>query len=214
MPRALGALIRPLRLRYVRAAFRRPGRPAGRGDQPAGVRPVEGRPGIGLAARRDVAVADQAVGRQHRVGSAEGRDNPRERPVLQGVVRYRVGAFELDANREVVAGGAALPARLARVPGPLAEFHILGDAAVAADAKMRGDALTFDLGKVRMRARGQVVGEQPVDPRAAELARRQADAVYHDQIRRHARRSRIAVRRGDLARARQDSASGVDLHAR
>ena len=47
---------------------------------------------------------------------------------------------------------------------------------------MRGDALARDLGKVGMRIGRQRIGEQPVDPRTAELSRRQADAVHDDEI--------------------------------
>ncbi len=54
----------------------------------------------------------------------------------------------------------------------------------AAPARCADTRRSRHLLEVRMRVRRQRVGEERVDPRAAELARRQADAVHDDQVRR------------------------------
>ena len=63
---------------------------------------------------------------------------------------------------------------------------------------MAGNA---DAGQVRQRAarvRPQLVGEQPIDQAATELARRQGDAVQHDQA--DAVRVRAASQLGEGSR--------------
>ena len=69
-------------------------------------------------------------------------------------------------------GGTARTARPRRRGGP------------AACADTRRPAIVAKYGCASARQR---VGEQPVDPRAAELAGRQADAVHDDQLRRRCR---------------------------
>src|SRR5690349_23441778 len=67
-------------------------------------RPVEVRTGIGLAARRDVRVAGE---RFDRVVRRERLHERRERRVLRRFERRCVAAFELDADRKVVAALAS-----------------------------------------------------------------------------------------------------------
>ena len=52
--------------------------------------------------------------------------------------------------------------------------------AVAPDEEVGGDLEAFDFLEVRMRARVEAVGEEPLDRVAAILARRQADRVQND----------------------------------
>src|SRR5207237_8689524 len=76
-----------------------------RREQP---RPVEARAGIGLATGRDVAVRGDVAQRQR---GFQRTDEPGEAQVL-GVGEIAViHAFELDADREVVAAFAPAPAR-------------------------------------------------------------------------------------------------------
>ena len=82
-------------------------------EQRAQALPVERRTGIGLAARSDVAVPGE-VG--DRIARSQRRHESREARVLSLRVRPRVGAFELDADREIVAALASLPRRDAGVP--------------------------------------------------------------------------------------------------
>src|SRR3984957_18547590 len=65
-----------------------------------------------------------------------------------------------------------------------------------------------------MRVLRQRIGEEAVYPRAAEIAARQADPMNHDEIRFHAGRPRLAIRRGDLRNATQQSARQVNLQFR
>ena len=54
----------------------------------------------------------------------------RERLVLRLGERHVVGAFELNADGEVVATAAALPARDSRVPGAHLAGHVLNERAI------------------------------------------------------------------------------------
>jgi len=174
------------------------------------MRPIERRAGVGLAPRRDIAVADQTVGRQRRICRAQRRNGFCKRLVLYGLVGKRIGAFEFHADREIIAGLAAFEAGLPSVPRALLEAHVLRDRPVAADDEMRGDAQARDLGKVRVGVGRQVVGEQAVYPRSAELTRRQADAVDHDQINLDARGPRVAIRGSHLPHPVHQPAFEVD----
>ena len=69
--------------------------------------PVEGRAGVGFAPRSDVAVAGDMGGRKERIGCEQRANKLGELFVLRVGVGDVVGAFELDTDREVVAGGAA-----------------------------------------------------------------------------------------------------------
>ena len=76
------------------------------------------------------------------------------------------------------------------MPGALGKGHVLRQLPVAADQDVGGHPERGALAKVRVGLRGQVAGEQPVDPRAAELPGRQADAVHDDELRQRRRRAR------------------------
>ena len=58
-----------------------------------------------------------------------------ERFVLRLRERHVVGALELDADGEIVASLAAVPARCAGVPCALVGIDVLDDAAIAPDRK-------------------------------------------------------------------------------
>lgn len=116
------------RLGYVRL-----GASADSCDQAPSLRPVEGRPRIGFAARGDIAMADQSIRRQSRIRCAERGDHLGKRMVLRGLVGKRIGALEFDADRKIVACRAALETGLARVPRSLRELDILRDRAGAFD---------------------------------------------------------------------------------
>ena len=82
------------------------GLPLGEGGQAPVSRPVEGRPRIRLPARRDLLVASQA---RDRIAPAQRARESAEHPVLCIRVGQQVCAFQLDANRKIVAPLAALP---------------------------------------------------------------------------------------------------------
>src|SRR5207248_8232821 len=104
------------------------------GEEP---RPVEAGPRIGLAAGGDVAVRGDGAQRQRR---AQRGDQRNKRAVLPRIEWRVVAAFELDADREVVAARAAAPARFACVPGAPVDRHELREFAVAANQEVGGDA--------------------------------------------------------------------------
>ena len=68
--------------------------------------PVEARPRIDLAARRNVLVAGHEG---DGIALCDGRQQARQRLVLCGLEALALQALELDANRIVVAGVAPTP---------------------------------------------------------------------------------------------------------
>src|SRR6185369_14076533 len=62
--------------------------------------PVECRPGIGLASRRDLAVAADVF---DRAGASEHPNQAREHGVLRWRIGDRIGALELDADGIIIA---------------------------------------------------------------------------------------------------------------
>jgi hypothetical protein len=167
---------------------------------------------IELASRRDVAVADDARAIERRVTGQQCHDHRGEHPVLHILVGRVVGAFQLDADGKIVAAGAALELRQPRVPGPRAEGHELHGCAVAPYQDMRRDPAGGNGGEVRMCLAGQRPGEQLLDPRSAVLARRQTDAMDHDEVRHAAGRTGIKMRRQHLPRPGQQTRGGFDVH--
>ena len=147
------------------------------------------------------------VRRQRRVGAAQRRDDPRERRVLRPLVARprRCPRARCRSRSRCSARGRATGTRpRARRGG--------GTARTAPPDPSRRTSRCADTRRPAMVAKygcasgGQAVGEQRVDPRAAELAGRQADAVHDDQLGRLAGRAIVAVGRFDLARAQQPPA--------
>jgi hypothetical protein len=165
--------------------------------------PVEVRAGIGLAARRDVAVADDARRRDGGIGPHQRARHDRQAPVLARLERPVVAALEFDADREIVAAAAALERRLARVPGAPVEGHVLSRVTAAEDAQVRRHPELAELAEVRVRRRVERVGEQRVDEAAAEAPGRQGDRVHHQQADVGAIGPRVEIRRGEPAGAPQ-----------
>jgi len=120
--------------------------------------------------------------RAQRIGREQGPGQPRQSVVLGVGVRQRVGSLQLHADRKVVAAGAFLEHRFARVPGPLGAADELDQLCVARDQEMGRYAQPAQPGEIRVRVMVQTVREQPLDVPAAELARRQADVVYQQQL--------------------------------
>ena len=65
--------------------------------------------------------------------------------------RRLVAAFELDAERKIITRTAALPARLARMPGAIADVDELGQRALSIDQKMGRYGQFVDLEKIFVR---------------------------------------------------------------
>jgi len=68
---------------------------------------------------------------------------------------------------------------------------------------VRGDLQVGDVGKIGMGVRRQGAGKQPIDPRPAEFARRQADIVDHQQRGGLVVRTLIKMRRRHLTNVGQ-----------
>src|SRR5690606_6379432 len=84
--------------------------------------PVERRARVGLAPRGNVLVtADGPQG----VAGAQGGQQALQRSVLGVGIGQRVGAFQFDADREVVAALAVLGNRTTGVPSPLVGGHAM-----------------------------------------------------------------------------------------
>lgn len=125
----------------------------------------------------------------------QGLDQFAQASVLDRLERKIVAAFEFDADGKVVATRSPFPERGARMPRPVVARDELDQLAVAPDEEMRRDLQGADSGEVGMARRVQPVGEEVKDVVAAELARRQADGMDHDQPGRFAGRPGIEVRR-------------------
>src|SRR5438034_11484431 len=137
-------------------------------------RPVETRAGIGLATGCDVAVRGDVAQRECSFQTVNQLDQARVLSVGEGGI---VRAFELDADREIVAPLAAAPARDAGMPGAARDRHELHELAVAPHEEVRRDAQLRDLAEIRVRFRVEAIGEEALDRVAAVLPRRQADRV-------------------------------------
>jgi hypothetical protein len=124
-----------------------------------------------------------------------------------------VGAFDFDADREIVAALPAFEVRDPGMPRALLAGHELQQFAIAADQEVRRHAQLLELLKTLVLRRIEGVGEQAFDRVTAELARWQRNAVNHQQVNRATRRTLIAVRRDDAPGAAQP-AEGVDTLGR
>ena len=96
------------------------------------------------------------------------------------------------------------------MPGTLPERHVLDDLPVATDERMRRGAQALDLLEVWVRIPRQRAGEEPIDPRAAELPGRQADAVHDEELGRRARWPLVEMGRQHLAGAGEQARGGID----
>ena len=90
--------------------------------------------------------------------------------LAQGVGRM-VATVQLDANAEIVAVFPPLIARDARVPGACDGRHILGNAAVAQDEEVGGNAQVGDFVQIGMfvTLRGQGAEEECADVAVAGI---------------------------------------------
>ena len=80
-------------------------------------------------------------------------------PVLRVRERCFVRAFELDADRKIIAMRAPLPTRLARVPRAPAARHELVEFSVAADQEVSGNSRARDRRIEGVRGGVEPVGE-------------------------------------------------------
>src|SRR5437868_12680477 len=118
-------------------------------------RPVEARAGIGLAARRDVAMRGDVAQRQP---GFQPKNQTGQPGILCTGERTVLGALELDADREIIAARATAPGRGAGVPGTALDRDELDQLAVPADEEVRRHPHAGDLAEIRMCLRVEAVG--------------------------------------------------------
>jgi hypothetical protein len=169
--------------------------PGSVGDQPPEACPIECRARIGFSARGDILVTGE-VG--DRVTAAQRPGESGQDTILGSLVVQRVGAFQLDADGEIVALLPAPPRRSAGMPRPAFAGYKLRQRAVAPDQEMRGNPQLPDRGEVGMRAGVETVGEQLRDRSPPELTRRQGNVMHHEQRDLGAGWAIIAIGRGQL----------------
>src|SRR3569623_2676700 len=116
-------------------------------------RPIEPGAGIGLAAGRDGAVADDMREVEGGITLHERARNRGERDVLRIVVGPVVETFELDADGSVKAPFAHGEARLSSMPGAMIEGDVLHHFAVAANQHMGGDAQRANFAEIAVSGR-------------------------------------------------------------
>lgn len=150
-------------------------------------------------------------GRQSRIRITESSHELGQRVVLGGFVGNRIGSFEFHADREVIAGRAAVVAGLAGMPRSIGEPDELREPTIARHEQVRGHLQITDFRKIRVHVERQRIREKPLDPWTAEFTRRQADAVHDDQFYLHASRAGIAIAREHVPRASHQSALKIDL---
>jgi hypothetical protein len=133
---------------------------------------------------------------------------------LNRLVRFLVAAFELDADRKIVTAFAPFVTGFARMPCAKVERHVLHELPVAPKQKVRGNLQSGDLREIRVLARRQSVREQPIDPWAAILPRRQADPMHDDELGRDAAGALIAIGRVHEPSAVHEPGLHIDIHGR
>lgn len=100
------------------------------------------------------------------------------------------------------------------MPGALAEWHVLHDGPGSPDQQMTGNLECRDLAKIGMRIRIELIGEQVINPRTTELARRQRNIVHDDELGPAIMRPLVAVWRRHLKCAVDDSCFRIDMQHR
>src|SRR5262249_30622402 len=161
----------------------------------------------GLAPRGDILVPDC---RGDGIAPAQSPRQAGESGVLRPLVRELVGAFQLHADREVVAVLAPAPARDAGVPRAQCAGNELDQDAVAADQEMRRDAKPGDARVIWMSGGIEAIREESDDGGAAEPSRWHRDVVDDQQRYGRVSRTRIAIRRRYLPRG-ADRSGAVDV---
>ncbi len=120
--------------------------------------------------------------RQARISRQQCHGHGRQRGVLTIGVGGFVFALEFDANREIITAVLAAKQRLAGMPGSHGKGHELDEFTITSNQQVRGNLQAANSGEVGMRIPVQRIGEQGLDLRAAEIARRQADTVDDQQF--------------------------------
>lgn len=152
-----------------------------------------------------------SIGGQSRICITERSHDLGEGVILGRFVGNGVRAFQFHADREVIAGRAALIAGLAGMPRSIGEPDELPQAAVSRHQQVRRHPQFTDFGKIGMHIERQRIREKPLYPGTAKFTGRQADAMHDDQFRLRSGRAGIEIRRGHMRRASHQSGFEIDL---
>lgn len=144
--------------------------------------PVEGGSGVSLASWCDLAMTSDALWSDAGVGFEQLMRATHEALILSVREGGGVGPFQLDADREVITAVAAGKSRDAGMPGPLLTRDVLQQLAMTANEEVRGDTQAADGLEIRVGAGIELSKKEVVDPRSAEVARRQADIMNDQEV--------------------------------
>src|SRR5690606_23900669 len=147
--------------------------------------PIKGGAGVGLAPRRDVAVPHDARRVNAGIGLLQHRQHCRQLLVLAAGIDDVVRAFQLNADGKIIAARPPAITGFAGMPGALRERHELHQFTVTPHQQVGRNPLFAQAMEIRVSGKIQIIGEKLLDMRPAKTARRQADAVHHDQVNRH-----------------------------
>jgi len=137
-------------------------------------------------------------------------DHARQLDILGVRVWHLVLSLHLDADRKIIAAGAPPKTRGTGMPRAPPKRHELDQCAIAPDEKMRGNLQVRDLLEVGVGRVIDTVGEEMLDVRPAEAARRKADAMDYDEFGFRAMRSVVLVGRRALRRRPDEPHPGAD----
>ena len=165
--------------------------------------PIEIRAGVGLAFRGDFVVARYRAPVEARVAGKQRIENAPEGFILTVGIGGVVGAFDFDADREVIATGAAAPARDTRVPSAAIKRDELGYRTPATYEEVRGDPHSLKVGQAGIAGAVEGIAKEPLDRAGAEFAGRQRDTVDDDEADVRGIGSGVLVRRRRAAGLRQ-----------
>src|ERR1035438_9201382 len=138
-----------------------------------------------------------------RIAFDEPADDGAEAFVLGRLEGLAFEAFELDADRVVVAIAPAVPIGSAGMPGSVVAGDELQQGPAAAQQKVGGHAQAANRPEIGMGGPVEPVGEEPLDRVAAVLTGWQADRVNDDEVDPRRRRPRVEIRRLERHRLAQ-----------
>jgi hypothetical protein len=149
---------------------------------------------------------------QRRIGGAQPLHELDESLVLGLLVGDVVAAFELDADRKIVARASAAVLGFPSVPSAIRERNVLSHAAVPADEHVRRYTHMGYRSEVLVGVRRQRIRKETIDPWSAEFRGRQADSMDDDEVERAISRPWIAVRRPYTVNVHEPTRFHIDQH--
>lgn len=127
-------------------------------------------------------------------------DHARQLDILGVRIWHLVLSLDFDSDRKIIAAGASPKTGGAGMPRAPPKRHELDQCAITPYEKMGGNLQVRDLLEVGMCRVIDTVGEEILDVRPAEAARREADAMDYDEFGLRITRSVVLVGRRALRR--------------